>query len=174
MLETERFAQQKRVGAVLFLFGSARRPPPSCSNGCVHSLGCFLNRMLFGKVVQWPISGLVTCPFLPLIVILVRGSRSLEQLRSEANHTKANTVEVWRLACSCKRLRREAWSLVGTWGTPDAPRTPHSKVNQRCALCGFSRSGGCYWEVRCGNGWAGQRFHNRLPALNSKNAGNSI
>ena len=30
--------------------------PAGCSNGCVHSLGCFVNRVLLHKVVQKPIS----------------------------------------------------------------------------------------------------------------------
>ena len=58
MSETGRFAQQKRIGAVLFLLMSlSGERPTGCSSGCVHSLGCFVDRVLFYKVVQQPIPG---------------------------------------------------------------------------------------------------------------------
>lgn len=43
----------KRIGAVLFLLVSlSGGRPTGGSNGCVHSLGCFVDRVLFYKVVQ--------------------------------------------------------------------------------------------------------------------------
>ena len=55
--------REKRNTAIFFVEPGSRGEPADCSNGRVHSLGCYSDRHRYGKVVQWPAFGLVLAPY---------------------------------------------------------------------------------------------------------------